>query len=174
MLKRLAEQQAAIASVLMEGKVRYLMPEGGYWTVIEKLVNILEPFQKVTEAMSTEKCPTISSVKPLLYKLLERVLKVEDSDSSISKQMKKEIKSVLAGRYQLKTVLNVTTFLDPRYKALPFVSDSDKDKVLEQVKEELLDMYSNTAHKIMSQRRKQQQVALSHPQRSQVKVTKVL
>ena len=85
MLKRLAEQQAAIASVLMEGKVRYLMPEGGYWTVIEKLVNILEPFQKVTEAMSTEKCPTISSVKPLLYKLLERVLKVEDSDSSISK-----------------------------------------------------------------------------------------
>ena len=44
--------------------------------------------------------------------------------------MKKEIKLVLAGRYQsseLKTVLIVTTFLDPRYKALPFVSDSDKD-----------------------------------------------
>ena len=76
-------------AVLMEGRVRYLMPEGGDWTVIEELVNILEPFQKVTEAMSTEKYPTISSVKPLLYKLLERVLKVEDSDSSISKQMKK-------------------------------------------------------------------------------------
>ena len=146
MLKRLAEQQAAIAAVLMEGKVRYLMPEGGDWTVIEELVNILEPFQKVTEAMSTEKYPTISSVKPLFYKLLERVLKVEHSDSSISKQMKKEIKSDLAGRYQsseLKTVLNVTTFLDPRYKALPFVSDSNKEKVLEQVEEELLDMYSN-------------------------------
>ena len=145
MLKRLAEQQAAIASVLMEGKVRYLMPEGGDWTVIEKLVNILEPFQKVTEAMSTEKCPTISSVKPLLYKLLERVLKVEDSDSSISKQMK-EIKSDLAGRYQfseLKTVLNVTTFLDPHSKALLFVSDNEKEKVLEQVEEELLDICSN-------------------------------
>ena len=95
--------------------------------------------------MSTEKCPTISSVKPLLYKLLERVLKVEDSDSSISKQMK-EIKSDLAGRYQsseLKTVLNVTTFLDPRSKALPFVSDSEKEKVLEQVEKELLDICSN-------------------------------
>ena len=58
----------------------------------------------------------------------------------------KEIKSDLAGRYEsseLKTVLNVTTFLDPRYKALPFISDSDKEKVLEQVEEELLDMYSN-------------------------------
>ena len=144
MLKRLGEQQAAIAAVLMEGNVRYLMPEGGDWTVIEELVNILEPFQKVTEVMSTEKYPTISSVK---HKLLERVLKVEDSDSSISKQMKKEIKSDLAGRYQsseLKTVLNVTTFLDPRYKELPFVSDSDKEKVLEQVEEELLGMYSTS------------------------------
>ena len=46
MLKRLGEQQAAIAAVLMEGKVRYMMPEGGDWTVIEELVNIL---QKVTE-----------------------------------------------------------------------------------------------------------------------------
>ena len=76
-----------------------------------------EPFQKVTEAMTMEQYPTISSVKPLLYKLLERVLKVEDSDSSISKQIK-EIKSDLGWRYQsseLKTVLNVTTFLDPFY-----------------------------------------------------------
>ena len=46
MLKRLGEQQAVIAAVLMEGKVRYMMPEGGDWTVIEELVNIL---QKVTE-----------------------------------------------------------------------------------------------------------------------------
>ena len=49
--------------------------------------------------------------------------------------MKEEIKSDLAGRYQsseFKTVLNVTTFLDPRYKELPSVSDSDKEKVLEQ------------------------------------------
>ena len=53
---------------------------------------------------------------------------------------------MLGGTYQsseLKTVLNVTTFLDPRYKALPFVSDSDKEKVLEEELLELLDMYSN-------------------------------
>ena len=146
MNKMLQSPTVYLYSTTGEGKVRYLMPEGGDWTVIEELVNILEPFQKVTEAMSTEKYPTISSVKPLLYKLLEKVLKVEDSDSSISKQMK-EIKSNLAGRYQsseLKTVLNVTTFLDPCYKELPFVSDSDKEKVLEQVEEELLDMYSTS------------------------------
>ena len=178
MLKRLAEQQAAIAAVLMERKVRYLMPEGDDWTITEELVNTLEPFQKVTEAMSTEKY-AISSVKPLLYKLLERVLKVEDSDSSISKQMKKEIKSDLGGRYQsseLKTVLNVTTFLDPRCKELLFVSDSDKEKGLEQVEEELLDTYSTSNHSSQHNRssRKQQQVILSRKQRSQGKVTKVL
>ena len=46
MLKRLAEQQAAIATVVMKGKVRYLMPEGGDWTAIKELVNILGPFKK--------------------------------------------------------------------------------------------------------------------------------
>ena len=156
MLKRLAEQQAAIRAVLMEGKVRYLMPEGGDCMVIEELVNIL---QKVTEAMSMEKYPTISSVKPLLYKLLEKILKVEDSDSSISKQMKEEIKSDLGGRYQsseLKNILNVTTFLDPRCKELPFVSDSDKEKVLEQVQEELLDMYSTSNQSSQHNRSKEE------------------
>ena len=44
MLERVMEQQAAIAAVLMEGRVRHLMPEGDYWVLIESLVNILKPF----------------------------------------------------------------------------------------------------------------------------------
>ena len=50
MLTRLMEQQAAIAAVLMEGKVRHLMPEEAEWAVIELLVDILKPFQWATEA----------------------------------------------------------------------------------------------------------------------------
>ena len=101
--------------------------------------------------MSTE-YPTISSVKPLMYKLLEKVLKVEDSDSSISKQMK-EIKSDLAERYQsseLKTVLNVTTFLDPCYKELPFVTVT-KRKYLNKLRRNSLTCTAPaiTAHKII-------------------------
>ena len=44
MLTRLMQQQAAIAAVLMQGKVRHLMPEEEGWAVIELLVDILKPF----------------------------------------------------------------------------------------------------------------------------------
>jgi len=69
MLQRVSEQQAAIAAVLIEGKVQYLLPEGEEWNIIESLIDILEPFQKTTEVMCRQKFPTISSVRPLLYKL---------------------------------------------------------------------------------------------------------
>ena len=51
MLERLMEQQAPIAAVLMDGRVRHLMPEGKEWSIIEVLVDILKPFQQATEAM---------------------------------------------------------------------------------------------------------------------------
>jgi len=44
--------------------------------------------------------------------------------------MKNEIKADLAQRYQasdIKDVLNTTTFLDPWYKELPFLSTADKE-----------------------------------------------
>ena len=70
MLQRVSEQQAAIAAVLIEGKVQYLLPEGEEWNIIESLIDILEPFQKTTEVMCRQKFPTLSSVRLLLYKLL--------------------------------------------------------------------------------------------------------
>ena len=92
MLARLMEQQAAIAAVMMEGKVRHLMPEADEWVVIELLVDILKPFQHATEAMGVVQYPTLSTVKPLLYKLLERTLKIADSDTETAKQVKAAIK----------------------------------------------------------------------------------
>ena len=55
MLERLMEQQAPIAAVLMDGRVRHLMPEDEEWSIIEVLVNI--PFQQATEAMGAAKVP---------------------------------------------------------------------------------------------------------------------
>ena len=52
--------------------------------------------------------------------------------------------------------MNVTTFLDPRYKELPFVGDSDKEKLLEQVGEDLLDMYSTSNHSSQHNRSKEE------------------
>ena len=95
MLTRPMEQQAAIAAVLIEGKVRYLMPEEEEWTVTELLVYILKPFQQATEAMGEVKYPTLSTVKSLLYKLSERTLKIAASDTASAKQVKAGIKKDL-------------------------------------------------------------------------------
>ena len=143
MLERLMEQQAPIAAVLMDGRLRHLMPDSEDWSIIEVLVDILKPFQQATEAMSAVKYPTLSTVKPLLFKLVNRTLKANESDSAVAKEVKVEIKRDLQGRYSTPSVariLNIATFLDPRYKELPFLDDPSKRKIIDQVRDELLVM----------------------------------
>ena len=142
MLERLMEQQAAIAAVLMEGKVRHLMPEGDEWTVIELLVDILEPFHRATEAMGAAKYPTLSTVKPLLHVLLEKTLKVTSSDTAVAKEVKEAIRRDLHDDAAVQRLMNVATFLDPCYKELPFLSYISKRTVIDQVEDELLSMES--------------------------------
>ena len=144
MLQRVSEQQAAIAAVLIEGKVQYLMPEGEEWSIIDNLIKILKPFQRITEAMSNEKFPTISSVRPLLYKLLEKTLKITSDDNATIKVMKEAISKDLSNRYQtdtLKNVVNVTAILDPRYKELPFLSSAESKGIFDYLEQLLIDMH---------------------------------
>ena len=49
----------------------------------------------MTDALSAEKCVTISAVKPLLNHLTEEVLVAEDDDSDLTKEMKKRIRDDL-------------------------------------------------------------------------------
>ena len=142
-LHMLMEQQAAIAAVLMEGNMRHLMPESAEWTVIEELAEILEPFQQATEAMSGVKYPTVSTIKHLLYKLLEKTLKVSETDSTLVKEVKRAIKGDLQGRFQspaIQKIVNVATYLDPRYKELPFLDERNKQRIVDDVRDELLEL----------------------------------
>ena len=85
MLERIQEQQAAIAAVLMEGRNTHLIPDGEEWVTIDELISVLKPFQKATEAMSGEKYSTISTVKPLLFKLLTVTLQVSITTEQYSR-----------------------------------------------------------------------------------------
>ena len=141
MLERLMEQQAAIAAVLMEGRVRHLMPEGDDWVLIESLVSILKPFQLATEMMGGSKYPTLSSAKPVVHKLITRTLKEDESDSSAVAEVKRKIKHDLQQRYQddsVKKLLDVSAFIDPRYKELPFLDADERKLIIDEVEDELL------------------------------------
>ena len=47
--------------------------------------------------------------------------------------------------------MNVTTVLDLRYKELPFLSEADREQVVEQVEDKLIDMMMYSTSKQDSQ-----------------------
>ena len=146
MLQRLIEQQTAISAVLVEGKDRHLMLESGDWEVVEMLVELLKPFQQATTVMGAVRYPTLSTVKPLLHKLLTKTLKITQEDTATSKAVKQEIKKDLDDRYHkpaVEKIINRATFLDPRYKELPFLDSYSKREIVDMVEEELISLESD-------------------------------
>ncbi|KAM4794869.1 E3 SUMO-protein ligase ZBED1 [Rhinophrynus dorsalis] len=141
MLQRLKEQQFAIAGVLVEdSNNHHLMLEASEWNSIEGLVNLLQPFKQVAEMLSVSKYPTISMVKPLLHMLLNTSLNIKDTDLKEISMAKEVIAKALSTTYQqtpeIDMFLNVATFLDPRYKKLPFLSAFERAQVENRVIEE--------------------------------------
>lgn len=141
MLQRLKEQQFIIAAVLVEdSNNHHLMLETNEWHIIEGLVELLQPFKQVAEMMCTSKYPTISMVKPLLHMLLNTTLNVKDTDLKEISMAKEVIAKELSSTYQhtpeIDMFLNVATFLDPRYKKLPFLSTFERAQVENRVVEE--------------------------------------
>lgn len=141
MLQRLLEQQFAIAGVLVEdSNNHHLMLEAAEWAAMEGLVQLLQPFKQVADMLSASKHPTVSMVKPLLHMLLSTTLTAKDTDSKETSMAKEVIAKALAETYQetpeIDMFLNVATFLDPRYKKLPFLSAFERQQVENRVLEE--------------------------------------
>ncbi|XP_073422048.1 E3 SUMO-protein ligase ZBED1 isoform X2 [Dendrobates tinctorius] len=153
MLQRLKEQQFTIAGVLVEdSNNHHLMLESGEWNTIEGLVDLLQPFKQVAEMLSMSKYPTISMVKPLLHMLLNTSLNIKDTDLKEISMAKEVIAKALSTTYQqtpeIDMFLNLATFLDPRYKRLPFLSAFERSQVENRVIEEakaLLDRSKETS-----------------------------
>jgi hypothetical protein len=98
MLERLQEQQAAIAAVLVDDRShRHLIPDVQEWILIAELITILKPFQLATE-ISASKYPTVSLLRPFLFKLMNHTLK-HDSDTSNLRSMKEAVATDLSSCY---------------------------------------------------------------------------
>ncbi|XP_026563227.1 zinc finger BED domain-containing protein 1 [Pseudonaja textilis] len=141
MLQCLKEQQFVIAAVLVEdSNNHHLMLEANEWNTVEGLVDLLQPFKQVAEMISASKYPRISMVKPLLHMLLNTTLSIKENDLKEISMAKEVIAKELSATYQhnpeIDMFLNVATFLDPRYKKLPFLSTFEKQQVENRVLEE--------------------------------------
>lgn len=145
MLQRLKEQQVAVMATIGEssGGHRFSF-DGPDWSLLEGLIEVLQPFKVVANMMASCRYSTISMVRPVLHMLLNTTLKVKEGDRKEVSMTKEVISKVLSDTYSqnsdlsqdISAFLNIAAFLDPRYKKLPFLSAQERAKVESDVIEE--------------------------------------
>ena len=75
MVERVLEQIEAIRIILgADRSSSHLIPTWQDCNVLQAVAAALKPLKEMTDALSAEKCPTISAVKPLLNHLTTEVL----------------------------------------------------------------------------------------------------
>ncbi|KAF0045676.1 E3 SUMO-protein ligase ZBED1-like [Scophthalmus maximus] len=138
MLQRLKEQRVALTSTLAESSSSHHFNFGGAdWILLESLIEVLQPFKVVADMFTSCRYPTISMVRPVLHMLLNTTLKIKEGDLKETSMTKEVIFKVLSSTYsqnsqisqEISMFLNIATFLDPRYKKLPFLSTQERSKV---------------------------------------------
>ena len=96
--ERILSQQQPLCAALLELRKGDLMPSDTEFTTLELFNKVMQPLVQIMEAIGAEKWVTISTVRPLLYKLLS-VLFVSGEDTSLEKSMKQAMHSNLSDRY---------------------------------------------------------------------------
>lgn len=155
MFSRLLEQRWAVSAVLSDrnytklSDARTLELKDEMWRIIEDAVNCLKDLKIATEALSADKQVSLSITAPIIYALVNRHLLIKEEDPVTMKELKTLISSDLKTRYAqlFQDDNNITisddslllaSFLDPRHKHMPYVSESAKLKIYAHVRE-LLD-----------------------------------
>ncbi|XP_063068811.1 E3 SUMO-protein ligase ZBED1-like [Engraulis encrasicolus] len=147
MICRAADQQAAVAAVIIERKLSKLELSSVEWTLMEKVKDVLRPFKVATEALSTDNFPTASAVLPLQYILLTQLQPSADDPAAV-RDMKTLMSSDLQQRYDTDEdaflILNTASFLDPRFHRLVHLDPESRDAVHQKVRRELSEVEEDT------------------------------
>ncbi|KAF3847203.1 hypothetical protein F7725_020231, partial [Dissostichus mawsoni] len=140
MLERYLEQQQAIAATLLSAEVRRNAREidtlePADITDAEDMVRLLSPLKKATTVLCDESRPTVSLIVPLKH-MIEQSMAQCDEDSSTIAQMKRAILKDFTDRYQgeQNKFLQESTALDPRFRSLHQLNDSQREDVFDRLK----------------------------------------
>ena len=149
MAQRLLELRIPVFSVLMDPVItkqknrKEVDLSDRSWTVLEDIVPVLGDFAKATEALTKEDTPTLSQAPVLLHNLVMVSCEPCVGDSSVAKNLKKEIKKNLLTRFDLgvdgipnniQSPAMVACFLDPRYKSMTWgPSENQKEDLSDYV-----------------------------------------
>jgi len=116
------------------------------------------PFCHITSQISGEEYVTVSAIKPLLYNLMNTIKEdqsaggeqqaweiLEQAQVVMWQTARKAILDDLSSRYQgslVTMLLCSASFMDPRFKSLPFVSVDYKKEVHANVKQQAINLIS--------------------------------
>ena len=113
MVQRVLEQQQPLCATLLELKKADLTPSDVEFSMMEDYVEIMKLLADITEAIGAEKWVTISTVRPLLHKLLNVHLTSKPTDTRQQKALKSAMHSNLQQCYtgELLVLLSKAAFL---------------------------------------------------------------
>ncbi|XP_042587877.1 E3 SUMO-protein ligase ZBED1-like [Cyprinus carpio] len=128
MINRILEQQKALHEVLSEDRnTRHLILGYQVLDVLESVSKALGPLLEFTDALSGEDYVSVSHNKPVLSLFNTTILAPEEGDTDMTKSLKKKILEYLNSKYEERVtqeLLDVASFLDPRYKT-QYISVND-------------------------------------------------
>ena len=137
MVECILEQESAIRVVLSaDRKVSHLIPTWQDIEVLQSIHKAFSPLLSLTDILSGENYVTVSAVLPMIQLIESSVLKEEENDTQLTKDIKRRIITDLTSRYpassDVSEILRCATFLDPRFKSKPF-SDSEMESIKEMI-----------------------------------------
>ncbi len=139
MIQRVLEQERAISQVLKaERKSRHLVLSWQDVDVLEAINKVLSPLQDFTDALSGEQYVSVSYLKPVLHLFNTSILAEEENDTQLTKDVKRNILAYLNDKYSdpvTNDLLNIASFLDPRFRATYIEKEKVEQVISRAVKE---------------------------------------
>jgi hypothetical protein len=126
-----------ISRIRSEGeRLEELYPTSHEWKIIKEMIELLNPFERVTCLLSGSTYPTISLTYPSMCNLKER-LESESMETEVAENCRRAILDDLKARWEFPQELCLKgSFLDPRFKSLDFVSHEIRDNIINQLQSE--------------------------------------
>jgi len=135
MLESVIENQMAIRNSLILLNRSDLLLKKSQWNELKFLKDLLEPFYKATNILSTSTSNVYSSFVPIILKLQKEIEIIPTGVSEIIKKIYIEMKDNLY--YYFSDLMDKNSLmicmLDPRFKSLPFISKKERKEVKNQI-----------------------------------------
>ncbi|XP_055919485.1 E3 SUMO-protein ligase ZBED1-like [Eupeodes corollae] len=147
MLERLLKVKVSLSATLPLLEASPSNLDFNEWILIEEIIKLLRPFEKITVILSGESYPSLSCIIPLVVGLQETLANKNLSTES-AKLLQRNLLTVIEKRlgiYEVNRTAAKSTFLDPRFKKKGFGTESHANNAQMWVIEELRDYLINSS-----------------------------